>query len=184
MSRGRRVQWGHPMTVALVAGLMGLVGTIAVAIITSGSSDKPRQARRAPIPARIAIEAVTFAPRPNGGQSLDVRGVASRLSADHFIFAVATPQDAPDDPGGTPWFVSKASSPNANGRWAARIGVDRPTKAPLTVIAVEAPAAIRGPGCPGCRPGLIDTRDALASRGPRGYLVSRRSPSYTASRPD
>lgn len=171
MSRGLNVQWSHPLTVAVVAGLIGVAGTVAVAIIGSGSPEGPRPRGPAQFP-RVAIEAVTIEPRREGRQSLHVRGVAGRLAVGHLVFAMAAEPESPT------WFVSKGTAPDANGRWATRIGVDRPP-ASLSVTAVEAPATLPGLGCPQCRPGRRDTSDALELRGPDSGFVARRSAPVT-----
>ena len=48
MSRGRRVKLGHPLTVAVVVATIGLIGTVAAAIITTQhGTEHPRPVTKA-----------------------------------------------------------------------------------------------------------------------------------------
>lgn len=192
--RGSR--WRHPLTIAVVTGLIALVGTIGAAVISSsgGSDDEPtsetdraadsaagppaedpakRAANSAAGPpagdaAGIAIQNITFAPRSDGTGVMTVRGVARGLGKTDSLYAIAKPRGSAR---GQRWFVSDAKTPGRAGRWSASIDVDEPTRQPLTVVAVQVQGCAPGTAC---GDPTLD-RYELEASGPRSHLVDMRS---------
>src|SRR4051812_44007474 len=154
MSRRSRVRWGHPLTVAIIVAIIGLVGTVTAAVI--GSSSGPDQAPSSVAPssaapasskpnasdsrvADIVIESVEFDSLPSGQVVLTVRGTARNLRPRGALYAVAQPHGGTAPNVGAPrhtWFASDPTTPGREGLWSARIIVDPPPQ-PFTVQTVE-----------------------------------------------
>jgi hypothetical protein len=155
MARGRRVKWGHPLIVGVAVAIIGALGAISAALISS--SDSSDQAEP-PTPTRniapslapevapeIAIREVDYEPSRDGKIIvLVVHGTAHGLTRDDVLYAIARPSAVGlvkrSAVGGSSmmWFASAPTRPRA-GVWLARIRVGPPPR-PFTVETVQTTA--------------------------------------------
>jgi hypothetical protein len=196
---GEPRRWSHPLTIAVVTALIGFVGVVVAALISSSGDDSAGDAARIVRP-DLAVSTVTFDVHPDGSQVIEVVGVSRKLTAGHEIHAIARPvargqaasataaeekQAAPLGP--EPWLTSPAAKPDDIGRWVATIRVPPPPRK-LTVVAVDVPSPDTEPEEPPCEGGggcagsaSSDIRHALREAGPA--VASRSSPPVIAEPP-
>lgn len=147
MSRARRrVKWGHPLIVGVAVALIGALGAVTAAIISSGDGSGPAEAgsplisgsggigpaKAAPLSADIAIQGAEQDPLPDGGLLLTVHGTA-HLDRGHVLYVVAQPKAPPPS---SRWFASGATTPDSAGLWLAKVRIGPPPR-PFTWQAVE-----------------------------------------------
>ena len=198
-------RWSHPLAVGVAVALVGVVGTVAAALISSSGTDSPppdsrttvyQVSPRESMPSgarseitgaepRVRIDTVTYIDAIEG-TDLIVRGNAAGVHAGNAIYAVAR---APADGSSAArksneqqsWSVSDAVTPNADRQWEASIHIDDATN-PVTVFAVEmSTRLVTPPRCDTCRvPPYVDlTKSRLETAGPVAAPVRTRTPLFT-----
>jgi hypothetical protein len=179
--RRARIRWGHPLTIAVVVALIGLLGTISAAMITSSDtasnedeapSERGDASSGSPESQAVVLEAVSIESQDSVGvRSLGARGIAYTVPPGDAVFAIA--QTSPDSELSL-WFSSDPVMPDSNGRWSATIAVRPSTPPPLTVMAVVA-TCVEKCGSSYEPAAWSITRERLALRGPDAPEVVRRS---------
>src|SRR5690349_15314793 len=132
-------RWGHPLTVAVVAGVIGLIGTAIAAVVGSstGRSDNPvvpavidgarsqqSLSRTAAPPsaaeqsrASVAIQSVAYNAVSSAELTVSAIGTAEGLVPTEVIYAMARPETG--HAATRRWSVSGPVRPDRAGEWRA-----------------------------------------------------------------
>jgi len=161
--------------VGVLIAVIGVGGAIAGAIIAKpGAPERSsdRASSTEPAQPNIAITAVAFDRRKDGGELVSVKGTARELAPGDGVYALARPHRAADSPDAdAAWFASDGAKPDQTGVWLATITVDAHAAHPLEVVAAQIAAEELAPSVD---PPASDEQDPTTASALRSAALAAR----------